>query len=87
MPSAFEMGLHGQAEQGLHALGVSLMAAEMAELQAIRLERNPWWIEGVRRKALPLMLNADPSQTFNLNFQGCAVGERGGGVAITVLKG
>ena len=40
MPSAFEMGLHGQAEQGLHALGVSLMAAEMAELQAIRLERT-----------------------------------------------
>ena len=87
MPSALEMGLQSQAEHGLHALGVSLMAEEMAELQAIRLERNPWWIEGVHRRALPLMLNADPAQTFNLNLQGCAVGERGGGVALTVMKG
>lgn len=87
MTASFELSLHSKAEHRLHALRVSLMAAEMAEAEPIRFQLDVRRIEGMHGCSLALMLDADTTDPLNRDLQRRAVGIRGGKVAMAVVKG
>ena len=73
--AAFQTALERQLQQCLNSFRVLEVATEMAEPQAIALEGDPRWIDGMNWRALPLMLYADAADSFNGHIQWRAVGE------------